>query len=320
MTLRLSCAALLLLAAACATPPPPPKKIQEDPNAPIAYPPLEPRRAESSTRFGFVSERDSRALDAAIDSFTKKAWLYRDSALHGAPMPALQLANWRELLKATDAFLAAGVAPSASQRMIRVRTTIEAELEADAQVYAQIPPSLIDDVLEHETRLGLRMARIQRASEERQAPAAVPPPTVALPSRVGFGWPVQPVRITSLFGRRFHPIFKRYREHQGLDLAAGTGQDVFAAQGGTVIAAGPAGGHGNQVQLQHANGLVTRYSHLSRILVRVGEALSRGDRLGLAGRTGDATGPHLHFELWRGSGPVDPLEALGLPGEASGGS
>ena len=122
---------------------------------------------------------------------------------------------------------------------------------------------------------------------------------------------IQPVRVTSLFGRRFHPIFKRYREHQGLDLAAVTGQDVFAAQGGTVIAAGPAGGHGNQVQLQHAGGLVTRYSHLSRILVRVGDALSRGERLGLAGRTGDATGPHLHFELWRGNGPVGSARSAG---------
>ncbi len=308
-------AALALLACACSTPPAPRPKTLPDPDAPLAYPPLAPRRSEGTTRFQFVSERDSRALDEAIDRFTRSAWLYRDSSPRFAPMSALQLANWRTLLRATDAFLAAGVAPASSQRMIRVRTVIEAELEADAQVYAQVPPSLLEEVLDRETRLGLRMARIARAAEEPERDVAPPAPTVALPSRVGFGWPVVPVRINSLFGRRFHPIYKKYREHLGLDLAAAIGQDVVAAQGGTVMHAGPNGGHGNQVQLAHSGGLVTRYSHLSKVLVRVGESVPAGGRLGLAGRTGDATGPHLHFELWRAGAPVDPLEALGLPAE-----
>jgi murein DD-endopeptidase MepM/ murein hydrolase activator NlpD len=92
---------------------------------------------------------------------------------------------------------------------------------------------------------------------------------------------------------------------------------VFAAGDGTVSFVGPAEGFGKLVVVQHSSGVETFYGHLSKFLVTVGKRVSRGMPLGLVGMTGDATGPHLHFEIWIGgwrrdksSRPVDPLAQL----------
>lgn len=94
--------------------------------------------------------------------------------------------------------------------------------------------------------------------------------------------------------------------HQGIDFAAPTGATVVAALPGRVVSAGPLGGYGNQVVVQHADGLQTRYGHLSAIDVRVGQQLAVGQRLGAVGSTGVSTGPHLHFEVVVAGSPVDP--------------
>jgi murein DD-endopeptidase MepM/ murein hydrolase activator NlpD len=125
---------------------------------------------------------------------------------------------------------------------------------------------------------------------------------------------VAPVAVTSLFGRRLHPITGTLQAHQGLDLAASEGQLVATAGRGTVVRAGWCGGYGLQVEVVHAGGVHTRYGHLSRILVEPGDALEPGDVVGLAGTTGLSTGPHLHFELWRAGRALDPLRVLGPAG------
>jgi murein DD-endopeptidase MepM/ murein hydrolase activator NlpD len=104
--------------------------------------------------------------------------------------------------------------------------------------------------------------------------------------------------ITSHFSMsRYHPILKQYRPHLGIDYGAPTGTPVQTIGDGKVIFAGPKGGDGNLVKVQHSNGYTTYYMHLSRILVHNGERVQQGDRIGLVGMTGLATGPHLDFRI-----------------------
>lgn len=103
--------------------------------------------------------------------------------------------------------------------------------------------------------------------------------------------------------------------HEGLDFAAPIGTPAVAAMSGVVVSAGVLGGYGNQVLVQHAGGLQTRYGHLSQIGVRVGQVVTAGERIGAVGNTGVSTGPHLHFEVIVSGRPVDPavwLRARGL--------
>jgi len=106
--------------------------------------------------------------------------------------------------------------------------------------------------------------------------------------------------ITSHFSySRYHPILKRYRPHLGIDYGAPTGTPVQTIGDGRVIFAARKGEDGNLVKIQHTNGYVTYYMHLSRILVHAGEHVEQGQRIGLVGMTGLATGPHLDFRIER---------------------
>jgi murein DD-endopeptidase MepM/ murein hydrolase activator NlpD len=119
--------------------------------------------------------------------------------------------------------------------------------------------------------------------------------------------------ITSHFSlSRFHPILKEYRPHLGIDYGAPIGTPVQTIGDGKVIFAGPKGGDGNLVEVQHSNGYTTYYMHLSRILVRNGQLVGQGDRIGLVGMTGLATGPHLDFRIQL-HGQFLNFEKLGLP-------
>ena len=104
--------------------------------------------------------------------------------------------------------------------------------------------------------------------------------------------------VTSHFStHRFHPILKTFRAHLGTDYAAPVGTPVQTIGEGRVVFAGRKGGAGNLVQVQHSNGYETSYMHLSRVLVRSGQRVSQGQKIGLVGMTGLATGPHLDFRI-----------------------
>lgn len=119
--------------------------------------------------------------------------------------------------------------------------------------------------------------------------------------------------ITSHFSEhRFHPILKEYRPHLGIDYGAPSGTPVQTIGDGRVIFAGPKGGAGNLVQIQHTNGYTTYYMHLSRVLVRSGQHVEQGQSIGLVGMTGLATGPHLDFRIQR-QGQFLNFERLALP-------
>ena len=126
--------------------------------------------------------------------------------------------------------------------------------------------------------------------------------------------PVEGARMSSGFGMRFHPILGFSRMHQGLDFAAPTGTPVMASAGGRVLEAGWSGGYGKVVKLEHRNGMVTRYAHLSRIDVKPGQTVDQGQRVGAVGSTGLSTGPHLHYEVWVNGKPVNPAQARYLSG------
>jgi murein DD-endopeptidase MepM/ murein hydrolase activator NlpD len=119
--------------------------------------------------------------------------------------------------------------------------------------------------------------------------------------------------ITSHFSNsRFHPILKEYRPHLGIDYGAPSGTPVQTIGDGRVIFAARKGGSGNLVEIQHSNGYTTYYMHLSKILVHDGERVEQGQRIGLVGMTGLATGPHLDFRIQH-HGEFLNFERLPLP-------
>ncbi|MFV0643476.1 MAG: M23 family metallopeptidase, partial [Sphingomonadaceae bacterium] len=113
--------------------------------------------------------------------------------------------------------------------------------------------------------------------------------------------------IGSRYGMRRHPILGYKRMHRGVDYRAGQGTPIYAVTDGQVASAGRAGGCGIAVRLNHAQGLSTRYCHMSRMAVRAGQSVQRGQVIGYVGSTGLSTGPHLHYEMYRNGQTIDPL-------------
>lgn len=125
-----------------------------------------------------------------------------------------------------------------------------------------------------------------------------------------FANPAPGQQITSLFGNRVDPFFGKLAMHAGIDFRERPGSEVRATGRGVVIHAGTAGGYGIMVEIDHGNGITTRYGHLSRTLVKPGDTVKEGDIVALSGSTGRSTGPHLHYEVRRNGQAVDPLRFL----------
>ncbi|MER0048381.1 murein DD-endopeptidase MepM [Pectobacterium odoriferum] len=117
-------------------------------------------------------------------------------------------------------------------------------------------------------------------------------------------------RISSNFNpRRLNPVTGRVAPHKGVDFAMPVGSPVLAVGDGEVVIAKRSGAAGNYVAIRHGRQYTTRYMHMHRILVKPGQKVKRGDRIGLSGNTGRSTGPHLHYELWINQQAVNPLTA-----------
>lgn len=116
-----------------------------------------------------------------------------------------------------------------------------------------------------------------------------------------FNYPIRGhITITSRYGQRWG------RLHAGIDIAASIGDSIYASDGGTVIFSGWESGYGYLVKIDHGNGYVTYYGHASRLLVKMGDKVYKGQEIALVGMTGNTTGPHLHFEVRKNGVPVNP--------------
>jgi murein DD-endopeptidase MepM/ murein hydrolase activator NlpD len=115
---------------------------------------------------------------------------------------------------------------------------------------------------------------------------------------------------SSPFGARIDPFTRHYAFHPGLDFAGPWGSIVHSTAPGKVVFAGPRGGYGNCVEIDHGYGFKTRYGHLRSILVQVGDRVVKGSAIGRLGSTGRSTGPHVHYEVWFDNTVRDPSRFL----------
>ena len=152
----------------------------------------------------------------------------------------------------------------------------------------------------HLERLEAQFARLSDAAADHASDA------MRVPSR----WPVVGAALSSGFGNRSDPFTSRHAFHAGLDFAGSAGAPILAAAGGHVRVAGFHPDYGWMVEIDHGNGLRTRYAHASRLLVQRGAIVAPGDRIAAVGSTGRSTGPHLHFEVLRHARQVDPKRYL----------
>ena len=149
-----------------------------------------------------------------------------------------------------------------------------------------------------------RLSNVRRDVEKREELAAATPSIWP-----AHGW------LTDSFGGRKDPFTGEHGFHQGIDISADKGNPVYATADATVDSASYTGDYGNLVVLRHAFGLLTRYGHLSKFVVRAGQAVKRGDVIGYVGATGRATGSHLHYEILANGKLINPLQLLTQPAQ-----
>jgi murein DD-endopeptidase MepM/ murein hydrolase activator NlpD len=158
----------------------------------------------------------------------------------------------------------------------------------------------------------IREKQAEEAIRREQARRAAKLAGIELPAEHAPGQLIWPVSgpITSPFGWRMHPVYHRMILHKGIDIGVPTGTPVAAAAEGRIIIASYQGDCGNMVAIDHHGGLSTFYCHMSHLFVSVGQDVQRGQVIGAAGATGDATGPHVHFQVMQNGNPVDPMSYL----------
>jgi murein DD-endopeptidase MepM/ murein hydrolase activator NlpD len=128
--------------------------------------------------------------------------------------------------------------------------------------------------------------------------------------QTGFRYPLKSYRLSSPFGPRVNPVTGNFRVHQGLDLAAPMGSEVFAARDGEVVEMGTDPVYGNYIIIRHGENWASLYGHLSKFETALRNRVRSGSLIGRVGSTGQSTGPHLHFELRQNGRAQDPGRLL----------
>ena len=170
-----------------------------------------------------------------------------------------------------------------------------------------LPPRMEQEALDELGALETRLTEIeQRIAQVADAATLQNLVLMRTPSRV----PVERAELVSSFGNRDDPLTGRRAFHAGLDFAAGHGTAIHAAAGGRVTVAGFRPDFGWVVEIEHGNGLTTRYAHASRLLVKAGDVVMPRDAIAAVGSSGRSTGPHLHFEVLRNGEATDPRRYL----------
>lgn len=231
-------------------------------------------------------------------------YLARHRAAAAADLAALAAAEQLQLGAGSPCTAARTVA-EANGGVVRTCEADGSEVEVAVEADVMGPTTWLTDPLRRARAGPVPGALGSRASANPGGPAGVGVPLVP-----GWGVPIAGrYRITAGFGDA-GPAWSSGR-HTGLDFAAQTGTPVVAAARGRVRDAGPDGRYGNLVTVDHG-GVVTYYAHLSRIVVDPGDMVGQAQQLGTVGSTGNATGPHLHFEVRIGGVPRDPAAFLDL--------
>ena len=163
--------------------------------------------------------------------------------------------------------------------------------------------------LEIET-LSYQMSEEELSDDTAAEPFRIPPPSYCSykNEKIGFKY-TTPLRgtITSRYGYRDHPIIEDASFHTGLDIAAKQGVEIVSFASGKVVEAGKNSTYGNYILIEHSNGFYSFYGHNSKLLVKKGQKVSLGQKIAKVGSTGMSTGPHLHFEVRKGSLRLDPV-------------
>jgi len=168
-----------------------------------------------------------------------------------------------------------------------------------------------DEINEMQAELDRRAEEARKkAEEEARKKQELENSAAYIVSTGSFIWPSAVSRkVTSPYGMRYHPTLYVWRMHSGIDIGgADYGTDILAADGGVVSVATYGSGYGNYVMINHGNGIMTLYAHMSKYYVSVGDVVKQGDVIGAVGSTGVSTGPHIHFEIRINGSTVDPLQ------------
>ena len=209
---------------------------------------------------------------------------------------------------------AAAVEEQLSARQAELQAARDEQVRAQQAVAAELAKQeqLLVEVRARKAETEQRIASLQVESDSigetlRQRQGGQP----LSPSADGIlGMPLANPTMGSPFGPRVHPIFGTVRMHNGIDMSGAMGEPIYAAGPGEVVVAGPRGGYGNAVVIDHGGRIATLYAHQSQMAVSVGQVVQQGEVVGFVGSTGFSTGPHLHFEVRLNGVPVDPLGYL----------
>jgi murein DD-endopeptidase MepM/ murein hydrolase activator NlpD len=211
---------------------------------------------------------------------------------------ALESTLVKQLLESSGAFKGTGVAGSG--------------------IHAQMFMEVLSEAVTKDGGFGLaKMLEKSLAppgSPDAEAAPAQGNPPAQLPGGAPSAMPGHMGAVTSDFGQRIHPIDGTPDFHTGIDLRAPEGAAIHAAMSGVVKSAGPRGGYGNAVEIDHGGGVSTLYAHASSLSVKPGDVVTAGESLGEVGQTGKTTGPHLHFEVRAQGKAIDPKKALNAYG------
>jgi murein DD-endopeptidase MepM/ murein hydrolase activator NlpD len=210
----------------------------------------------------------------------------------------------RQLMSASGAFKPADVAGGQLRADLFIETLADAVAKGGGIGIARmLEETLGDPAADGDTAVQPKKA----APPTKHAPSLSPAsPSLSSPPA---SLSAPPGSITSGFGPRRDPIDGTTKYHTGVDLRAPEGTPIRVAGDGVVRAAGPRGGYGNAVEIDHGGGLTTLYGHASELLVKPGEKVTEGQPIARVGQTGRATGPHLHYEVRLNDRVVDPFSA-----------
>ncbi len=255
------------------------------------------------THFGAEGEADASALIGKDDVKGKDAGkadaLARkiSAAPDSGPLLKIEQRQRRFAALLTDAVERRTIKAAAAIRSFGLNPDMMARSASRAQGGPFVPWRGDDDALSSELK-SLASALTRMEMLERGL--------VAIPS----GKPTSAPMLSSSYGYRRDPFNGHAAFHAGLDFPGHTGQPILAAARGKVSFVGQRQGYGNVVEVDHGNGLMTRYAHLSGFGSRVGQSVARGDAIARMGSTGRSTGPHLHFEVRLNGDPINPRQFL----------